>query len=122
MKKILLALAVLLGLNNNLYADDFEDTLKACERGSAYNCMILGMKHEWGEDTKKDKTKAFYYYKKSCDEGSATGCRYMAKFYEKGIGTEKNLKEAIRIYKFLCDEASAGWAKGGCRKYKELTE
>ena len=122
MKQILLTLTILLGLSNNLYADEYEDTLKACERGSGFNCYVHGMIHDYGQATKVDKEKAFYYYKKASDLGDMQAHVALADCYMKGIGTEKNIEEAIKLYKHLCDRGIGSFATGGCKKYQELTK
>jgi len=122
MKKYILIAFMIIGFGTSLGADEFEDEIKACERGSSLDCAAHALGYEMGIGTRKNPKKAFEYYKKAFYLGNVLGCQKIAKSYEIGIGTEKNMKEAIRINKYLCDKSIGGFAKKGCKKYKDLTE
>lgn len=102
MKKIMILVSFML-LSANLYADEFEDSEKACERGSGYACYELGLWHSMGMDTRKDLVKGFKYYQKSCEEGNAVGCSSLADCYVTGEGTDKDLSKGKELYQLLCD-------------------
>ncbi len=42
MKKILLFIILLTGINNNLNADEFENMKNACYGGDIHGCLALG--------------------------------------------------------------------------------
>ena len=130
MKKIMILVSLML-LSINLPADDFEDSEKACERGSSYACYELGVWHLKGWDTRKDPVKGFKYLKKSYDldsESQSSGSffssntatiSYLANCYAKGIGTNKDLNKAIEMYQKICHDNN-GIPNDYCKEVEAL--
>src|SRR6266496_2417331 len=58
----------------------------------------LGRSYENGNGLRKDKVKAFEWYKKSAEQEYNNAQNTLGYLYESGIGTEKDLEKAVYWY------------------------
>ena len=96
MKKIVIVLLVLLGVN--LYANLTNDGLY--------------------EYTKGNRQKASQLFKKACDGGDMKGCYNLGFLYANGQGVKQNRQKAKELFGKACD----GGDERGCEQYKILDE
>jgi len=128
MKKILLSVILLTGLNANLSiftngkdaklmkpkgSEQIEVFSKACDNGDAKGCFNLGYSYNTGKGVEKDYVKARNYYVISCDAGYARACTRLGLLYGEGKGVKKDMKRAIVLFKKGCH----GGHKDGCTLY-----
>jgi TPR repeat protein len=73
MKKIFIALIA----STLLYAEPtVQEIIDSCDdRDYKHGCEMLGNMYMIGIELKRDKKKAFYYYKKACDLGLSSSCK-----------------------------------------------
>ncbi len=133
MKKILLSIILLTGLNANLSisangkdtkvmkekgSDQIEIFSKACESGDAKGCFNLGFVYNTGKGLKKDYVKARKYYLISCDAGYARACTRLGLLYGEGKGIKKDMTKANKLFKKACE----GGHQDGCMVYNALNK
>lgn len=132
MKKILLVLALL--FSANVYADDFEEGVKAfeqqdyqkakefyekaCNGGDASGCSNLGGLYYTGKGVPQDFSKAKELYEKACNGGKASGCFNLGELYRAEEGVPQDFSKAKESYKKACD----GGLEVGCEKYHSLKQ
>ena len=69
-----------------------------------------------GEDTKKNYTEAFYWFKKAAEHGHVDAQCLLGGYYENGKGVSKDLSEAVRWYKKAAEQGDyvSQWYLGLC--------
>ena len=92
MKKHLITLLFL--FTQILFAQDFNNIMKAAEQGDAFAQYSLAYMYDNGEGTLKDLNKAFYWYSKAAEQGVANAQFDMAIIYYNGEGRLKDLKKS----------------------------
>jgi TPR repeat protein len=55
---------------------------KACKKGDAEWCVLLGLMYRYGEGVEQDKNKATELFDKACESGNAEGCEWSKKLKE----------------------------------------
>ncbi len=101
-----------------VYAGEFCQTLKACQRqakaGSAVAQVEMGLKYQTGEGVNQNVDKAFYWFRKAAVQGNTTGLEEVGTAYYRGEGVPKNNTQAIYWWKQAAEngKSSAMWWLG----------
>jgi TPR repeat protein len=76
---------------------------KACERGDAEVCEVLGRIYELGEGVPKSPTLAVQAYERACKGGRKRICDRLAKMYAVGEGIPKDPVRGMPYYEKACE-------------------
>jgi len=76
---------------------------KACEKGSARDCIEAGFCYEVGDLAKKDTKKAIEFYKRACELNLSIGCSNTAILYVKN----QNFTKSREFFKKACNNNDA---------------
>lgn len=111
-------LAGWLGCCLPVYAGEFCQTLKVCQRqamaGSAVAQAEMGLKYQIGEGVAQDAGKALYWFKKAAVQGNPTGQEEVGTAYYRGDGVARDNLKAIEWWKKAAEggKSSAMWWLG----------
>lgn len=73
---------------------------------SRMSCVNLGLRYQYGHDTKIDLAKAVSFYQKACGPKGTEdtqACYQLGDMYAKGEGVEKDLAKAAFLFGAVCD-------------------
>ena len=107
MKKILLALMIILFSAVTVFCGEFEDTLKKAEQGDADAQGSLGWMYENGQGVAQDYKQAVYWYTKAAEQGDALGQYFLGVMYENGEGVAQDYKKAVHWYTKAAEQGVA---------------
>lgn len=93
----------------------------ACEYGSTYGCVNLGLALEMPlGGVKGDLNEAAELYDKACDAGNADGCFKLGSFYdEMGPSTHRNCVKSASAYERACTLGFSGGCVQLAKVYRE---
>lgn len=89
--------------------------LKFARANNPIAFLNLGYCYDEGISFRRNRRKAFYFYKAAANAGLVQAELNVAIFFEKGIGTKTNKKKAFEFYKLAADKKnteainSLGW-------------
>ena len=101
-----------------VYAGEFCQTLKACQRqakaGSAVAQAEMGLRYQRGEGVKQNVEKALYWFRKAAAQGNPTGLEEVGTAYYREDGVERDNSKAIEWWKQAAEKgkSSAMWWLG----------
>jgi len=105
-----------------LYAadDNFElfinEAKKACFKGHAMSCQLIGEYHSVGAPANKNHFEANKYFAKGCELNVGTSCAHLAYAYANGFGIRQDTMTAWELYGKACDLGS----QDGCTAYAAM--
>ncbi|MBT0879557.1 MULTISPECIES: tetratricopeptide repeat protein [unclassified Campylobacter] len=133
MRKILLALGILVSLSANEslfekgeYKKAYPNFKQECNKDNSNACYRLGEMNEFGLGTGISYSYAYKYYKKSCDLNNKKACGSLGKMYYLGLGVNKDIKKANDLLDNACKndiyEACDNYAYLQKKEYKEFKQ
>jgi hypothetical protein len=107
MKKILMAMFIMLFTASSVFCGEFEDTLKMAEQGNAVAQCNLGIIYFNGQGVTQDYKQAVYWYKKAAEQGDAAAQYNLGVMYANGEGVPQDYKQAVYWYKQAAEQGHA---------------
>ena len=122
MKRVALAVAILIGLAVPTWAD-FQDGVAAYERGdyttafrefktlaeqgNAKAQLALGLMYELGRGVPRDDAEAVKWYRKAAEQGYARAQNNLGLMYGEGQGVPQDYAEAVKWYRKAAEQGRA---------------
>lgn len=75
---------------------------KACQKGIAEACYVMGVAYETGDGMDSDVTRAVGFYVQGCSSGSAEACYRLALLYRDGRGVPQDASKADVLLAQAC--------------------
>jgi uncharacterized glyoxalase superfamily protein PhnB len=116
MRRFLLALGLVLGINTALWAQvetpgNYGDAMRWYERsakaGSASAQFYLGLMHETGTNRDADRTQAVRWFRKAAEQGHALAQYRLATYHHFGLGIPVDFKQAETWYRKAANQGVA---------------
>ena len=98
MKKILLALIIILFSVVSAFCSEFEDTLKKAEQGNDKAQYSLGLMYAKGQGVAQDYKQATYWFTKAAELGGVAAQYILGLMYANGHGVAQDYKQAFYWY------------------------
>jgi TPR repeat protein len=106
-KKILLAMFIILFTAPSVFCGDFENTLKKADKGDAKAQINLGDMFYDGKGVPKDYKKALHWWAKAAEQGNAEAQYNLGWMYQNGKGVPQNYKQAAYWFTKAAEQGDA---------------
>jgi TPR repeat protein len=110
MKKILLAMLIVLSTTASALCNEFEDALKKAEQGDADAQYSLAMMYYKGKGVPQDYEQAVHWWTKAAEQGNADAQYSLGWMYDKGQGVPQDYEQAVYWYTKSAEQGDA-WAQ-----------
>jgi hypothetical protein len=107
MKKIFPAVIIILFCAASVFCGEFEDILRAAERGDVHSQFNLGWMYAEGRGVPQNYKQAVYWYAKAAKQGDASAQFNLGMLYDKGEGVARDHKQAVYWYAKAAEQGIA---------------